>query len=275
MDLRSETKNIIKKNKIHITKKLGQNFLIDRSIIKEQIRYADIDEEDIILEVGAGIGNLTKYLLETANKVIVVEKDRRMTKILKNRFSHHENLEIISSDVLKVDIPFFDKTVSNIPYVISSPLTFKLLETNFKKAIIMYQKEFAERMVGKPGTKDYSRLSVACSYYADIQILKTVPEDAFYPPPKVKSALVEIIPKNPPFEVDEKFYFALVKGLFVHRKKTVKNALTHSMNLIFGDSSITKEELLKALSQEVRDRRVFTLKPEEIAMMSNTVMAIK
>ncbi len=275
MSLLQETRRILKKHNIRPTKKLGQNFLVDESLLKEQVEYASINEGDIVLEVGAGIGNLTKFLLEKAKKVIVVEKDRRMIKILEDRFSGKQNIEIIPGDVLKVDLPDFDKTVSNIPYVISSPLTFRLLETGFKTGIIMYQKEFAQRMVAKPGIKDYSRLSVACYYYADIKLLQTVPENAFYPEPKVQSALVKIIPRNPPFKVDEKFFFNLLRGLFIHRKKTVKNALTHSFNLIFDKASFTKTEVLKVLPEEVLDRRVFTLKPDEIAEMSNTLERIE
>ncbi|MEE8358028.1 MAG: 16S rRNA (adenine(1518)-N(6)/adenine(1519)-N(6))-dimethyltransferase RsmA [Candidatus Hydrothermarchaeales archaeon] len=275
MSLLQETRRILKRHNIRPTKKLGQNFLVDESLLKEQVGYASINDEDIVLEVGAGIGNLTKFLLEKAKKVIVVEKDRRMIKILEDRFSGKENLEIILGDVLKVDLPDFDKTVSNIPYVISSPLTFRLLETRFKNGIIMYQKEFAQRMVAKPGTKEYSRLSVACHYYADIKLLRTVPETAFHPEPKVQSALVEIIPRNPPFNVDEKFFFNLLRGLFIHRKKTVKNALTHSFNMIFNQASFTKTEVLEMLPKAVLDGRVFTLKPDEIAEMSNTLERIE
>ena len=275
MSLLAETRRILKKHNIRPIKKLGQNFLVDESLLKEQIEYANLNEEDTVLEVGAGIGNLTKFLLEKAKKVIVVEKDKRMIKILEDRFSGKENLEIIHSDVLKIDLPDFNKTVSNIPYVISSPLTFKLLETEFKKAIIMYQKEFAQRMVAKPGTREYSRLSVACHYYADIKLLRTVPETAFHPEPKVQSALVEINPRNPQFEVDEKFFFNLLRGLFIHRKKTVKNALTHSFNLIFNKASFTKTEVLEMLPKTVLDRRVFTLKPDEIAEISNTLERIE
>ncbi len=275
MSLLQETRHILKKHNIRPTKKLGQNFLVDESLLKEQVGYASINDENIVLEVGAGIGNLTKFLLEKAKKVIVVEKDKRMIKILKDRFPKRENLEIIHGDVLKIDLPDFDKTVSNIPYVISSPLTFRLLETRFKKGIIMYQKEFAQRMVAKPGTKDYSRLSVACHYYADIKLLRTVPETAFHPEPKVQSALVEITPKDPPFEVDEKFFFNLLRGLFIHRKKTVKNALTHSFNLIFAKETLTKTDALDALSEEIRKRRVFSLTPDEIAEISNTLERLK
>ncbi len=275
MDLLQETRRILKKHNIRPTKKLGQNFLVDESLLKEQIEYANLNEEDTVLEVGAGIGNLTKFLLEKAKKVIVVEKDKRMIKILEDRFSKRENLEILPGDVLKIDLPDFNKTVSNIPYVISSPLTFLLLKTRFKKGIIMYQKEFAQRMVAKPGTREYSRLSVACYYYADIKLLRTVSETAFYPEPKVQSALVEITPRNPPFNVDEKFFFNLLRGLFIHRKKTVKNALTHSFNLIFNKTSFTKTEVLEMLPKAVLDRRVFTLKPDEIAEISNTLERIK
>ncbi|MFQ5974768.1 MAG: 16S rRNA (adenine(1518)-N(6)/adenine(1519)-N(6))-dimethyltransferase RsmA [Candidatus Hydrothermarchaeales archaeon] len=275
MSLLQETRDILKKYDMRLTKKLGQNFLIDESILKEQVEYAAINDEDIILEVGAGIGNLTKFLFKKAGGVIVIEKDKRMIEILKDRFSNKNNLQIIPGDVLKVKLPYFDKTVSNIPYVISSPLTFRLLETKFKKGVIMYQKEFAQRMVANPGTKDYSRLSVACHYYADIKLLQTVPEKAFYPEPKVQSALVEIIPKDPPFEVDETFFFNLLRGLFIHRKKTVKNALTHSFDLIFNKASLTKADAIRSLPEEILARRVFRLTPDEIAEMSNILGRIR
>ncbi|MFQ6136477.1 MAG: 16S rRNA (adenine(1518)-N(6)/adenine(1519)-N(6))-dimethyltransferase RsmA [Candidatus Hydrothermarchaeales archaeon] len=276
MDLLTETKGVLQKYGIRPNQRLGQNFIIDESIISKQIEYASLRSSEVVVEVGAGIGTLTKFLLEKAGKVYVIERDKKMIGVLKDRFSGIENLEIISGDVLRVELPEFDKMVSNIPYVISSPLTFKLLKCRFKKAIITYQREFAERMVARPGTKDYSRLSVACYYYAGIRLLQIVPPTAFYPEPEVHSAIIEITPKEPPFDVDEEFFFKVLTGLFVHRKKTVKNALIHSLDMIFDERAYEKRRsMIDVLPPEILERRVFRLTPREIADISNTLEGTK
>lgn len=263
-----EVKLLLKKYGIRPRHRLGQNFLVSEDIVRRQVEYAELGERDVVLEIGAGIGTLTEFLIDRAKKIYVVEKDRRMLRILNDRFEGA--IEIISGDVLEIELPRFDKTVSNIPYGISSPLTFKLLKYGFKKAILTYQKEFADRLVATPGTKDYSRLSVATYYYASARILETLPPEVFYPKPKVNSAIVELKPKKPPFKVDENFFFNVVRGLFIHKNKTVKKALFHSLPM----EKNRRRSIIENFDKHMLERRVFQLTPEEIADMANSLKKV-
>jgi len=258
----SDVERVLKKYNVKPKDFLGQNFLIDERIIKREVEYADLNKNDVVLEVGAGVGNLTEELLKKAGKVIAVEKDRRLAEILKDRFGG-ENIRIITSDILKIRLPKFNKVVSNIPYLISSPLTFKLLKENFELGVMSYQKEFAERLAAKPGEKNYSRISAATYYHAEVELLETVPKTAFYPSPKVDSAVVRIKPKKPPFEVNEAKFFNFVHAVFTQKKKTLKNALKLSSHLL--KFKIEEEKIPK----ELLEKRVFQLSPEEIAEICN------
>jgi 16S rRNA (adenine1518-N6/adenine1519-N6)-dimethyltransferase len=265
VSLKEETKLTLKKHGIKPNKRLGQNFIIDRDVLLREISHADIKKSDKILEIGSGIGTLTELLAKHAGNVYVVEADARMVEILKERVGG--NVEIIKGDVLKVKLPEFDKVVSNIPYSISSPLTFRLLAYDFKMAIITYQKEFAERMVAKPGKRNYSRLSVATYYHADAEILEVLPPGAFYPAPDVDSAIVKLTPKKrKPFKVNESLFFDLLRGLFSHKKKTLKKALFFALSDVFDMRSKEKrKEILDTFDENLTKRRVFTLTPEELA----------
>jgi 16S rRNA (adenine1518-N6/adenine1519-N6)-dimethyltransferase len=270
VSLLEDTKLILKKHNIKPSRRLGQNFIIDREVLEREISYANIKKSDILLEIGPGIGNLTELLVESAGKVYAVEKDARMIEILKNRLGGQ--VEIIEGDFLKVELPRFHKTISNIPYSISSPLTFRLLSYRFKIAVLTYQKEFAERMVAKPGEKNYSRLSVATYYRANAEILEVLPPEAFYPIPEVDSAIVKLAPRRRPFKVNEELFFNLLRGLFSHRKKTLKRALFFSLSDVFGiESKDKRKEIAGSLEEEMAERRVFTLSPEELAKICDTL----
>jgi len=248
--------NVIRLYNIKPKEKLGQVFLIDERVLKREVEYAELSSKDVVLEIGSGFGSLTKFLVEKAKKVYAIERDSTLIEVLKS-YVIAKNLEIIQGDALRITFPEFNKCVSNLPYVISSPITFKLLKHDFEKAILTYQKEFAERLIAKPGEKNYSRISVACHYYASVRILEILPPRVFYPKPKVASAIVEIVKKEKPFNVDEERYFALVRDLFSHKKKTVRKALLSSKRI----------ELAKSLPSNILEKRVFKLAPEEIAEM--------
>jgi 16S rRNA (adenine1518-N6/adenine1519-N6)-dimethyltransferase len=268
VNLLGETKLILKRYKIKPKESLGQRFIVDEEVIGRQVRYAGLTGRDTVLEIGAGIGTLTKALLEKAKKVYVVEKDPAMIKVLEERFREGE-LEILRGDVLKMELPRFHKTVSNIPYSISSPLTFKLLRRGFERAVLTYQKEFAERMTAKPGTREYSRLSVATYYYAEAEVLEVLPPEAFYPKPKVDSAILRLTPKDRPFKVNEKLFFKMLRGLFIHRGKTVKNAMQHSFREIFDREMKGRHEIEETFPRRLLEKRVFQLYPEEVAEICN------
>lgn len=232
---------------------LGQHFLFDRRIIGRICDYAELVEKDTVLEVGCGRGNLTEELLKRAGKVYGIEIDRNLVSFLKKKFEREireEKFEILLGDALKIDFPFFDKFVSNIPYQISSPLTFKLLKCNFQLAVVMYQKEFAERLVAKAGEKEYSRLSVIAKSYCRTRILEYVPRTRFRPIPKVDSAIVKITPE-PEIEVRNREIFEdLVRYVFSKRRKIVKKSISEWAKLRKLELKIA-ENLKKKRPEEI------------------------
>lgn len=260
---------------VRANERLGQHFLVDEGILHRQVEYAGVGEGDVVLEVGAGTGNLTAFLLEKAGRVIAIEKDPRLVRLLEKRFSGLEKLELITGDVLEIEMPAFDKCVSNIPFAISSPLTFELLSRNFRVAVLTYQREFADRLVAKPGGRQYSRLSVTAYCRAMARILEYIPRGAFYPPPKVSSAIVELQPRERPFDVEDEMFQRVLKGLFAHRRKSVANSFFHSYEYILQESlskDDRKKRTLELVPVKLRDKRVYQLTPEEFADISKSII---
>ena len=238
--------------------KLGQHFLIDKQVVEREVSYANLNKSDVVLEIGPGKGVLTRLLAKKAKKVVAIEIDLQFVEKLENTVP--ENVVVIHADALKVDfttLPIFNKIVSNLPFQISSPITFKFLEYPFSKAVLIYQKDFADRMIAHPDTKHYSRLSVGVYYRTHCQVLENVSKRCFSPAPKVDSSIVEIIPrKKPPFAVlDELFFFDIVKRLFVHRRKKIKNTLEKTYDSLEGIPYL--------------DKRVGELSPRQIGEISN------
>lgn len=241
--------------------KKGQNFLIDKNVADKEINYSGITKEDVVLEIGPGKGILTELLAKKSKKVIAIEIDEKLIDDLECFLP--KNVEIIHSDVLKVDfnsLPKFSKIVSNIPYQISSPITFKILDYDFKLGILIYQREFAERMVAESHSKNYSRLSVGVYYKANCELLEMVSKSCFRPKPKVDSYMVKLIPrKKPKFKVNnEKFFFEVTRELFSHRRKKIKNVVLKRWNIMI------EKELFA-------DERVEDLKPEQIGKLSDYI----
>jgi 16S rRNA (adenine1518-N6/adenine1519-N6)-dimethyltransferase len=243
---------------------MGQNFLIDERVAERQIAFADIGDTDTVLEIGPGLGVLTHRLAKKAGKVIAIEMDRRLAEHLRSTLP--DNVDLIVDDALTVPFPKFDRMVSNLPYSISSPIIFKLLDHPFQKAVVMLQKEFADRMVARPDTDDYSRLTVNVYYRAECRILEKVPRSRFWPPPKVDSALVELIPRPSPFSVkDESLFFRLLEILFQQRRKKIGTVL----------------RMKGLMSAEERSRvpyvdlRIEALAPEQIGELSDAVCDLR
>lgn len=243
--------------------KQDQHFLIDKQVISRIIGYARLNKSDTVLEIGAGYGNLTRELVRYCGKVIAVEIDAELAASLK----HLENVEVITGDALKIEFPHFNKVVSNLPYSISSPVTFKLLRYKFDFGILMYQHEFAKRMVALPGSKDYSRLSIAVQYYADVEILETVPGTAFSPPPQVRSSIIKLTPRPPPYKVkDEDFFMKFISAAFSQRRKKLRNAILNNASLLGIDDAA---DALKKLPAGMIDKRAETLSPQELAELAD------
>ena len=246
---------ILKKYDFTFQKKFGQNFLIDTHVLEKIVDAADIGKDDLVLEIGPGIGTVTQYLCEAARQVIAVEIDRKLIKILKDTLSAYDNVEVINEDILKVDIAALVeeknegkpiKVVSNLPYYITTPIIMTLLEKRVPVTdmTLMMQEEVARRMQAAPGNKDYGALSLAVQYYSVPYIAAFVPQNCFMPRPNVGSAVVNLKRhEKPPVEVmDEELMFKLIKASFAQRRKTLQNGLTNSAELDF-----TKEEITEAI----------------------------
>jgi 16S rRNA (adenine1518-N6/adenine1519-N6)-dimethyltransferase len=277
ISLAKETKQILQENGIILNKNLGQNYLIDDFKRKKIIEYANLTKEDTVLEIGPGIGTLTIELAKKARKVIAIEQDTTIFNILKKRLEKEkiDNVELINGDAVKVDFPEFNKIVSNLPYQISSPISFKFLKHDFDLAILMYQKEFADRMNGKVGTKQYSRLSAMLYFKANIKFLTKVSPESFIPSPKVDSSVVELKPKESKIADDDfKIYSKVVKALFQHRNKKARNALIDSRHIIgFKDKKELKSILNNLEDENPRIKellleRTINLSPENIMELS-------
>ena len=275
------TKDILNENGIKLNKNLGQNYLIDKNKRDQIINFGNIHKEDVILEIGTGIGTLTIELAKKAKKVIAIEQDENICRILAKRLKDEkiDNVELLNEDALNVEFPKFNKIISNLPYQISSPITFKFLDYDFDLAILMYQKEFADRMNGEVGTKNYSRLSAMLYFKCDVKKLTDVSSESFIPKPKIDSSVVKLTPKKNKISIEDfEIYSKFTKALFQHRNKKIRNALIDSRHII---TNLDKKEMKKHMNNiedeklnEYLTQRVVTLKPEDILFLSKKLNSI-
>lgn len=279
-----ETRFIMKKYNIKANKSLGQNFLIDDNVVEGIVDAGNISNEDLVIEIGPGLGTLTKPLLERAGKVISIELDKRMVKILEDRFSLYNNFELIQKDVLKVDLKELiernkkeghlknAKIVANLPYYITTPIIMKLLEEelDLDSITVMIQKEVADRLIAIPGDKETGAITYSIYYYSEAEAILEVPNDSFIPEPEVTSKVIKLnIRKNPPIDVRNKeVMFRIIKCAFMQRRKTLLNALTNAK--VF----INKEEGIRILNKLNLDENVRAekLKIEDFAKITNIVL---
>ena len=251
------TIEIIQKYEFAFQKKFGQNFLIDTRVLDKIINAAGLTKEDMVLEIGPGIGTMTQYLAEAAREVVAVEIDNNLIPILRETLKDYENVTIINNDILKVDIKELAeshngnrpiKVAANLPYYITTPIIMGLFESNvpIDNITVMVQKEVAERMQAKPGTKDYGALSLAVQYYAEPYIVANVPPNCFIPRPNVGSAVIRLTRhQDPPVQVkDAGLMFTLIRASFNQRRKTLQNGLYNSPELFY-----TKEQIAWAIEQ--------------------------
>ena len=255
--------------------RFGQHFLKSEKLLRQIAENLDISKDDVVLEIGAGDGRLTKYLTK-AKKVYAVEIDDNLVEKIKEK--NLENVEIVNRDVLDFEFPHnVNKIVGNLPYQISSPITEKILiflNSQFHKgiknllAVLMYQREFAERMVAFPGLKEYSRLSVLVDYYSNCELMRNVSRTMFRPVPKVESALVKLTPKD---VLPDPKLFELAKLIFMHKNKKVINALVNSRHLLKEKDKSKLKEILPALLGEFADKKVFYLGVDELQNIKNRI----
>lgn len=272
MDLLQETKRLLRLYRISPKKRLGQNFAIDSTLLREMISYASVGKGDVVLEIGAGLGFLTRLLSQKCKCVIAVEVDPKLVKVLNKQIDDLPNMVLIEGDILKVQGPSFNKVVSTPPYSISSPLLFWLLERKFDCAVLTFQEEFAERLAAPAGSKGYGRLTVATYYLADVELLDPVPRDKFFPPPDVDSLIVRLKPREPPFTLkNREAFFKLVQILFTQRNRKVRKAI---IPFLYRGGMERKDATILADSLPFHNKRVRELAPEDFAELSNFLSAL-
>ena len=277
------TIEILQKYNFNFQKKFGQNFLINTGVLEDIIDAAEVTDEDMVLEIGPGIGTMTQYLCENARQVIAVEIDTNLIPILKDTLSAYDNVRIINDDILKVDINELAreynngrpiKVVANLPYYITTPIIMGLFESHvpIESITVMVQKEVADRMQAGPGTKDYGALSLAVQYYSKPQIVVNVPPSCFMPQPKVGSTVISLRRhQQPVVQVeDEKLMFKVIRASFNQRRKTLANGLNN-----YGGINLTKEQIQQSIEElgvpvNIRGE---ALSLEQFACLSNIIGA--
>ena len=275
----SATMDLVKKHGFKFTKSLGQNFLIDDNIVDKIVAGAGIGPGDKIIEVGPGIGTLTREMASRAQNLMAVEIDKNLIPILEDTLGDYDNVKVVNEDIIKADIRgLIDenlgggpvKLVANLPYYITTPIIMRFLEENINVTdiVVMVQKEVAERMNAQPGGKDFGALSVAVQYYCDTEIIAKVPRHLFVPQPNVDSIVIALrVRSERKYKVDDEgLYFKVVKAAFGQRRKTLLNSISSMGNL-------AKDQVKEALEEAGIDpkRRGETLSLDEFAILSNVI----
>ncbi|SEP78829.1 16S ribosomal RNA methyltransferase A [Natrinema salaciae] len=253
-----------------------QHFLVDDRVLDRLPTYLEEIDADTshLLEIGGGTGALTDRLLAVGDAVTVVERDRELAGFLREEFADEidaGDLTVVEGDALQVDLPEFTASVSNLPYGVSSEIAFRLFPEK-RPLVLMFQQEFAERMVAGPGTGEYSRLSVSSQHYADVELVESIPKEAFSPPPAVQSAVIRAVPRDPAYEVDdEAFFLRFVKALFTQRRKTIRNAIRNTAHI----SGLEEPEaVVDAADEDVLKKRAGAMAPAEFAALAQLAMSV-
>jgi 16S rRNA (adenine1518-N6/adenine1519-N6)-dimethyltransferase len=219
------------KNDFFYRKTLGQHFLNNKKVIAEMIEYVNLDLNDIVLEVGSGKGALTLNLIEKAGKIIVIEKDKRLFNLLQNRLLGNKKVELFLGDIFQIELPYYNKIVSSLPYSISSKFIIWLLDKEFEIAVLLLQKEFAQKLVASPGSEQYGRISVLSGRTFKIDIKKYLPPDIFFPKPRITSSLVVLTrKKKKEKQLDQTRFNQFITALFSQKRKKLANVLQHFYN---------------------------------------------
>ncbi len=267
-----KTKLLLRKHRISPNKSFGQNFMVEPSIFEHMACHVSLEPDDVVLDIGAGLGFLTRFLADRCLKVIAVEADKGMVSILREQLNDVTNVEIVRGNVFKVEMRQFNKIVSIPPYQISSQLLTWLFNKRFDCAALVFQKEFAERLVASRGSEDYGWLTILSRYYFEVDVLEGVPSGMFYPQPKVDSAIVRLTPKKThQFSVkDEALFKKLVRSLFSHRNRKIRNAVLPFLKGVCGKSSENAVAIASLLP--FRDKRVRELSLEEFGVLADVLI---
>jgi 16S rRNA (adenine1518-N6/adenine1519-N6)-dimethyltransferase len=265
----SETKRLLRTFRIVPNRLLGQNFMVEPSVFPSLSDYASLRKADVVLDAGAGFGFLTRFLSDKCRSVLAVEKDPRVVEVLREQLRGLANVTVIEGDVLKVGLPEFNKVVSIPPYYLSSRLVMCLLERKVECAVLVLQREFADRLVAGMGSEDYGWLTVVACHGAEVDLFDAVPKSMFYPQSEVDSVIVRLKPwKAAPFEVrDEALFRRMVRWLFTQRNKKLCNALVPFIKSTF---KVSKEEAKKRVcTLPFGERRVRELSPKDFGVLAN------
>jgi 16S rRNA (adenine1518-N6/adenine1519-N6)-dimethyltransferase len=266
-----ETKGLLRNNRIVPNKILGQNFMVDFSIYPKLSNYASLKSHDIVLDAGAGFGFLTRFLSNRCKSVVAVEKDPQVAKVLREQVGCLTNVTVVEGDVLKVPLPVFNKVISIPPYYLSSKLILWLLDRGLDSAVLIVQKEFADRLVASVNSEEYGWLYVVTYQSAQVELLDAVPAGMFYPPPEVDSVIVRLKPwTTPPFSIkDASFFKRLTKWLFTQRNKKLGNALVPFIKSELGLDKAKAGDVASKFSQQ--NSRVRELTPKDFGDISNVL----
>ncbi len=281
MNILEETKYIMNKYKVKANKNLGQNFLIDEQAIKDIVDGAQITSEDLVIEIGPGLGTLTAFLLEKAKKVICIELDKKMIKILNDRFIAYDNIELINADVLRIDLNEIIKQerennkisnvkiVANLPYYITTPIIMKLIESklDIESITVMIQKEVADRLIEIPSGKNTGAITYTIFYYCEGKKIREVENTSFIPMPEITSEVINLKLRKEPYVkvANEKIFFNIIKSSFMQRRKTLLNALVNAGMFQNKEEGL---DFLKQLNLS-ENIRAENLKIEEFAFLCN------
>ncbi len=252
-----------------------QHFLVDDRVLDRLPGYAtDVADVAHVLEIGAGTGGLTDRLLAVGGRVTAIERDPTLADFLREEFAAEraeERLTVVEGDALEAPLPEFSASVSNLPYGVSSEIAFRLLPRE-RPLVLTFQREFAERMAADPGSDEYGRLSVTAGHYADVEIVETIPREAFDPQPRVESAVVRTCPRDPDYEVpDDDFFLRVLKAVFTQRRKTMRNAIRNTAHISgLGDPDAVVGEA----GEDLLARRAGTVTPAEFASLATLAWAV-